>query len=171
MLAFLLAFWLPAAAMTDASCKQYSPLSLEESLIVQKGCAGDACPDLRCRDFGFLAYANVDGADLRGSVFGGFGYAIDLSKIRNSDLRGAVFEQVTIADLSGSDLRDAVIEKIQSFSPGAVVDFRNTNLCGATINSIDIVDNVLLDGARFDANSKLPFDVDRALAKGMVYQE
>jgi uncharacterized protein YjbI with pentapeptide repeats len=106
------------------------------------------CADLRAGRVN-ITYVELEGASLRGADFTANGCY--LTEIRRSDLTGARLAGVRCrggrfpgSDLTGADLR------------------------GADLPSPGTLDGAVVTGARFDARTRLPFDRDEALRRGMV---
>jgi uncharacterized protein YjbI with pentapeptide repeats len=106
------------------------------------------CADLRAGRVN-ITYLALDGANLRGADFTGNGCY--LTEIERSDLTGA-----RLTGLRGSDCR---------FTGS---DLTGADLRGATLPRPATLEGAILTGARFDAGTRLPFDRDEALTRGMV---
>jgi uncharacterized protein YjbI with pentapeptide repeats len=106
--------------------------------------------------------AMAQGKDLRGA------YLFE-AKLQNVDFRGANLNktQLSRADLRGADFRGAKLT-------GAYL--HKADLSGADLRGAELLskaggaelNQVKLDGARFDATTQLPFDESEALRRGMV---
>jgi hypothetical protein len=105
-----------------------------------------------CTDFGQprsnLTYLHVSGANLKGASFAGASFY--LGTFADSDFRGANLDGTSgQVDYSRSDLRGA--------------SFRGADL------RYSVFDGALLEGARFDDATRLPFSRSEAEARGMRF--
>ena len=95
----------------------------------------------------YLFDADLQGADLQGANL--FRCQLGRADLRNADLRNANVAGAYLykTDLRGADLRGAVFAQ---------------TLKGAELKQ------TMLEGARFDSTTVLPFSTDEALRRGMV---
>ena len=98
----------------------------------------------------YLFEADLKGADLQGANL--FHCQLGHADLRNADLRNANVAGAYLfkADLRGADLRGAKFAQ---------------SLTGAELKQ------TLLEGARFDSSTMLPFSVDEAVRRGMIQVE
>jgi hypothetical protein len=110
------------------------------------------CADFSARGLN-LTYLQLTGANLRGARFTGVPWY--LGSIRDSDLTGADLSHTTgQMEYRGSRLRGASL---------AGADLTYADLEGVDLDGAD------LRGARFGPHTRLPFDRDVALQRGMLF--
>lgn len=113
-----------------------------------------------------LKFQDLNGAVLRGAGLGAakLQYAeLVGADLFSSDLRKASLHQ---ADLGGADLRLANLREAVLFQ----ADLPQADLRGADLSLADLT-GADLQAARYDKNSRLPFDDDAALRRGMIKVE
>jgi len=103
--------------------------------------------------------AVAGGKDLRGAYLYG-------AQLKGADFRGANLDKTELAhaDLRNADLRGANLKR--AYLHGA--DLSGADLRGAVLPDPMKLHHVKLEGARFDAQTQLPFAEEEALTRGMV---